>query len=184
MRAVRDRLSARGVALHGHETPTGGLIVLQLPPAHQAVPDAWVRGARGAISPVVGGLASVPRAARLAELTLRRMPPGPPGIVRTRDLWLSLAAGGLGEFESDLHEDLFGGLNTLAQREASRVLEVVRSYLRTGSIARTARELYCHRNTVLNRLHRFRSVSGRDVTLLPDAATVALALQAKREIDR
>ena len=30
---------------------------------------------------------------------------------------------------------------------------MARSYARTGSIKRTAEELYCHRNTVVNRLH-------------------------------
>ncbi|MGW4801829.1 helix-turn-helix domain-containing protein [Nonomuraea sp. NPDC004297] len=85
----------------------------------------------------------------------------------------------LGEFRADLVRDALGGLGELPERDVARVLETVERYLRTGSVAETARQLYCHRNTVLNRLRQFAAVTGRDVMTSADAAVVTLALRAR-----
>ena len=118
----------------------------------------------------------MPRAVRLAEATLAALPASANGPAATRDQWLALAAHSLGEFGDDLEADVLGPLHALPVRDVDRLLEAVTGYLRTGSLAHTARDLYCHRNTVLNRLHRFAEVTGRDVMASPDAAVVALAL--------
>ena len=55
------------------------------------------------------------------------------------------------------------------------VEEAVRSYLRTGNIAETARELFCHRNTVTNRLRRFHELTGIDLTVPEQAARAVVA---------
>lgn len=59
------------------------------------------------------------------------------------------------------------------------MLETVERYLRTGSVSATARQLYCHRNTVLNRLRQFAAATGRDVMASADATVVTLALRAR-----
>jgi len=41
----------------------------------------------------------------------------------------------------------------------------------------TAAALYCHRNTVINRLNRFTSLTGYDITVPSQAAAVFLALE-------
>lgn len=59
--------------------------------------------------------------------------------------------------------------------ERASVEEAVRSYLRTGNIAETARDLFCHRNTVTNRLRRFHELTGIDLTVPAQAARAVVA---------
>lgn len=180
LRPVREQLAVLGVRVHTQDWPAGSIVVLQLPTrAGAAAAEGWFRGVRCAVSPAVEGLAELPRAVRLAELTLYALPPDASGPLATRDLWPAIAAGMLGEFRTDLVRDALGGLEELPGRDVARVLETVERYLRTGSVAETARQLYCHRNTVLNRLHQFASATGRDVMTSADAAVVTLALRAR-----
>lgn len=181
LRHATDQLTARGVRLHIHEQSSSSAVVVQLPARGRASPARWFRDVSCGLSPVVHGLSHVPRAVRLAEATLRVLYPSAKGPVPTRDRWLALAASRLGEFADDLDVDVLGGLDTLSAHDAERVLEAVTAYLRTTSLARTARDLYCHRNTVLNRLHRFTAATGRDVMSSADAAVIALALAARAQ---
>ncbi|MFC7657872.1 helix-turn-helix domain-containing protein [Pseudonocardia benzenivorans] len=47
-----------------------------------------------------------------------------------------------------------------------------------GTVSRAAGELFCHRNTVLNRLERLRSLTGVDVRRPRDAAGFLFAMSA------
>lgn len=76
---------------------------------------------------------------------------------------------------------VLGGLRALPPAERDRLLETVRAWARTGSVSAVARELWCHRNTVLNRLRRCTELTGRDVTV-PDQATVLLLALACSEV--
>ncbi|MFT3797710.1 PucR family transcriptional regulator [Microbacterium sp.] len=60
--------------------------------------------------------------------------------------------------------------------ERDRIVETLEEYFATGSVQRTAQRLFCHRNTVLNRLSRFTELTGLDVTIPRDAATAMIAL--------
>ncbi|MFT4052760.1 MAG: helix-turn-helix domain-containing protein [Microbacterium sp.] len=60
--------------------------------------------------------------------------------------------------------------------ERDRIVETLEEYFATGSVQRTAQRLFCHRNTVLNRLARFTELTGLDVTIPRDAATAMIAL--------
>lgn len=178
-RAVRESLDALGGHMHAQDRPAGSVAVLQLPGRTGGTAAGWFRGVRCAVSPVVAGLADVPRAVRLAELSLYALPLDASGPCGTRDLWPAIASGALGEFRTDLIRDTLGGLSTVPHRSVGRVLETVERYLSSGSVAETARQLYCHRNTVLNRLHQFAVATGRDVMTSTDATVVTLALQAR-----
>jgi DNA-binding PucR family transcriptional regulator len=50
----------------------------------------------------------------------------------------------------------------------------------SGSTARAARRLFCHRNTVLSRLRRVERLTGRRLGNPREAAEVILALEAVR----
>ena len=71
---------------------------------------------------------------------------------------------------------VLGGLSEAPDRERDRLLDTVRRYAASGAVSEVAAELYCHRNTVLNRLRRFTELTGRDVTVPTQAAAVLLAL--------
>lgn len=60
-----------------------------------------------------------------------------------------------------------------AEREA--IEESVRAYLETGSVQAAASQMFCHRNTITNRLRRFTELTGIDVTVPTEAASVVLA---------
>ncbi|WP_237449895.1 helix-turn-helix domain-containing protein [Nocardiopsis alba] len=61
----------------------------------------------------------------------------------------------------------------------ARLLETLAHYTATGSVKAAAASLYCHRNTVVNRLQTFREVTGLDLTV-PSQAARALVLFADR----
>ncbi|MFI7610600.1 PucR family transcriptional regulator [Nonomuraea terrae] len=178
-RSVREQLDVLGVRRHTQDRPAGSIAVLQLPARSNSAAEGWFRGVRCAVSPVVDGLAEVPRAVRLAELSVYALPPDASGPRATRDLWPAIAAGALGEFRADLVRDALGGLADLPARDIARLLETVERYLSTGSVAETARQLYCHRNTILNRLRQFTAATGRDIMTSTDATVITLALHAR-----
>jgi DNA-binding PucR family transcriptional regulator len=51
----------------------------------------------------------------------------------------------------------------------------VRNFLHTGNITTTAQELFCHRNTILNRLNRFQELTGIDLAVPAQAARLVVA---------
>jgi DNA-binding PucR family transcriptional regulator len=104
---------------------------------------------------------------------------GVPAAARTAAEIAALSQGDAGV--AGMLEDLvLGGLATAPELERQRLLETVTTHLSQGSVARTAASLFCHRNTVLNRLSRFTELTGFDPTLPVDAASVVVALECAR----
>jgi DNA-binding PucR family transcriptional regulator len=61
------------------------------------------------------------------------------------------------------------------------LLDTLDAWVETsGSAGRTARQVHCHRNTVLNRLRRLSEVTGHDLTGGVTPVELALALRARR----
>jgi hypothetical protein len=118
-------------------------------------------GATAGVSPEFERLARAGRALRLAEETLRTLPAG---------------GGAAAAFDDRLAEVLLSGRADIAERivtvhlgpvlatggERAALLETLRVWLDHGcSAARAAELLYCHRNTVLNRISRISELTGR-----------------------
>ena len=142
--------SARGTA---HVQHHNGRAVLLTDPGENGMP-AWLHPVPCAVAPVAHGLARVPAAAR-AGAEIAALFQGDAGAVTLRQAWPRVAAGRLGEVAGMLDELVLGGLANAPETERPRLLETVTTYLHQGSVARTAQTLFCHRNTVLNRLSRF-----------------------------
>jgi PucR C-terminal helix-turn-helix domain len=164
--------SGPGVA---HVQHHNGRAVLLADPGASGMP-AWLRSVPCAVAPVARGLARVPAAARTAA-EIAALTQGGAGAVTLRQAWPRVAAARLGEVADMLEELVLGGLATAPETERQRLVETVTAYLQLGSVARTAGSLFCHRNTVLNRLSRFTELTGFDPTLPVDAASVVVALQ-------
>jgi DNA-binding PucR family transcriptional regulator len=137
---------------------------------------AALAGVPCGVGPLAHGLANVPRSARIAG-EIVDLVEGADGPRELADAWLPLAAARMADTAADLVDAELGGLADVPPRERDRLLAAVRAYLATGSVAQVAARLYCHRNTVLNRLRRFTELTGRDVTVPADAAVVLLALR-------
>ncbi|MFP5071560.1 PucR family transcriptional regulator [Pseudonocardia nantongensis] len=135
------------------------------------------------LGPPAHGVPTVPASARTALRAVDALP-DLTGPVDPYDAWLPVAAAGLSGARGigpELVSSVLGGLGTLAPAERDRLLDTVRAWARTGSVTAVARELWCHRNTVLNRLRRCTELTGRDVTV-PDQATVLLLALACSDV--
>ena len=142
---------------------------------------AVIPASRAGVSPVVEGLADVDVALRQAETALRALPPSETGVVEL-DAGLP---GALLVTAPDLSARLvhraIGGVLALEVDERDLLLETLTAWLDTGgSAGQTASRLYCHRNTVLNRLRRLEALTGRSVERVDHLVEWSLALLAMR----
>ncbi|MFI9209749.1 PucR family transcriptional regulator [Streptomyces sp. NPDC053253] len=149
-------------------------------PAARALLDVLrdLTGATAGISPEFERLSHAGRALRLAEQTLRTLPAG---------------SGEAAAFDDRLAQVLLGGRTDIAERivtvhlgpvlatggERAALLTTLRVWLDHGcSAARAAELLYCHRNTVLNRIGRIAELTGRSSESGEARLGWALALRA------
>ncbi|WP_435748418.1 helix-turn-helix domain-containing protein [Microbacterium sp. PMB16] len=139
---------------------------------------SWLRGSPVGVAPLARGLIEVPRAVRIARKLAAVIPGDAPFRAFTMHAdWAPSVAADLGEFGRALSAVVLAPLDARPEAERALVIESLRSFLRTGSAARSAEELYCHRNTILNRLNRFTEITGYDVTHPAEAALIHLALE-------
>ncbi|MFD0020920.1 helix-turn-helix domain-containing protein [Streptomyces sp. NPDC058382] len=158
------------------DTPVQGDAELAEVAAGLSVPP----GARVGISSVVEGLAAVGDARRLAETALRACPAGGGVVLLDEELPAALVVSSpaLG---TALAARVLGPLDRLDPADRDVLIETLTAWLDSdGSAQRAAARLYCHRNTVLNRLRRFEQLTGRCLTRPTDAVEVSLALAARR----
>ncbi|MEU9861259.1 helix-turn-helix domain-containing protein [Streptomyces sp. NPDC047971] len=135
----------------------------------------------GGISPVVAGLSELGRARRLAELALRTCPPGSHQVVRLDRRMGGALVVGQPELAGLLVTDVLGGLLELDPADRAVLLETLDVWLDCeGSAGRAAGRLYCHRNTVFNRLRRLEQLTSRSLSRPRDLTEMTLALDAFR----
>ncbi|OKJ61780.1 hypothetical protein AMK29_22490 [Streptomyces sp. CB02261] len=135
-------------------------------------------GATAGVSPEFERLSHAGRALRLAEQTLRTLPAG---------------SGDIAVFDDRLAQVLLSGRADIAERivtvhlgpvlatggERAALLSTLRAWLDHGcSASRAAEQLYCHRNTVLNRIGRIAELTGRSSESGEARLGWALALRA------
>ncbi|PLW71827.1 PucR family transcriptional regulator, partial [Streptomyces sp. DJ] len=137
-------------------------------------------GVRVGVGPAVPGLASLGTAREHAETALLTCP----------------ASGGVALLEEHLPQALVTSAPELADALVERALrpvldlepgdrEVILSTLEAwlaadGSALRAGSRLFCHRNTVLNRLRRYEQLTGRSLGRPQDLVELVLALEAHR----
>jgi len=155
------------VALGGLETPhvTGAL--------------EQVGGLRAGVSPVVEGLAEVDVAHRLAETALRALPPDAPAVAELDTRLAGALLVTAPDLAARLVQRALGGVLDLERDESKVLLDTLRTWLDTGgSAGQTASRLYCHRNTVLNRLRRLEGLTDRSLERVDHLVEWSLALLA------
>ncbi|MFT4215069.1 MAG: helix-turn-helix domain-containing protein [Microbacterium sp.] len=124
----------------------------------------------------VRGLAAVPGTARTLLSVLDATDALRQQIVDLEHSIPLLARRALIDQKVDLRPVVTEGWASCPPYERDRIIETLEEYFATGSVQRTAQRLFCHRNTVLNRLSRFTELTGLDVTIPRDAATAMIAL--------
>ena len=117
------------------------------------------------VSAVVEGAADVAGAYRLAETAARTLPAGTSRVVTIDDRLPEALLSNSPEIGARLVDRTLGRLLELPGDEREVLLETLSAFLDAdGSPTRAADLLYCHRNTVMHRLRRIESVTGRKLT--------------------
>ncbi|GAA2847825.1 helix-turn-helix domain-containing protein [Streptosporangium fragile] len=140
----------------------------------------YVAGYAG-ISPVVEGLAELGRARRLAEVALRTCAGEGPEIARLEDRLPAALVVSQPELAGHLSGAVLRPILALDQADREVLLGTLEAWLRCeGSAVRAAGQLYCHRNTVFNRIRRIEQLTGRSLSRPLDIVELTLALDAVR----
>ncbi|HEY2101588.1 MAG TPA: helix-turn-helix domain-containing protein, partial [Pseudonocardia sp.] len=159
LRRAADRLGADGRTAHVQSTGRHSVLIARWDGGAGAPVRAALAGVPCGVGPLAHGLANVGRSARLAGEIVDVLP-GATGPCELLDAWLPLAGGRLADTAPELVDSVLGGLSGAPARERQRLLDTVRRYAASGAVGEVAAELYCHRNTVLNRLRRFTELTG------------------------
>ena len=114
-------------------------------------------------------LADVARAAATAGSLAALLGPEEHGAMTWTRGWARLAGRHLLDAGTPAIADVHAALAGCGPAERARLEEAARSYLVTGSIGESAAQLFCHRNTLANRLRRFAELTGVD-PLVPEQA--------------
>ncbi|WP_167200384.1 PucR family transcriptional regulator [Brevibacterium pigmentatum] len=91
-----------------------------------------------------------------------------------RSGWARLAARSLNAAGNPILADVESALAACGPIERERLIEAVQVYLASGSIGASAAQLFCHRNTVANRLRRFADLTGVDPMIPAEAARLVV----------
>ncbi|WP_245641021.1 PucR family transcriptional regulator [Streptomyces megasporus] len=137
-------------------------------------------GTRTGIGSAVDGLAAVGDARRLAETALRSAAPGGEPVLLDEHLPAALLVSSP-DLASALAERVLGPVLRLESADRDLLLDTLTAWLECdGSARRAGGRLFCHRNTVLNRLRRFEQLTGRSLGRPHEVAELSLALTARR----
>ncbi|MDI6516510.1 MULTISPECIES: helix-turn-helix domain-containing protein [Streptomyces] len=137
-------------------------------------------GLRIGIGSPVDGLAAVGEARGLADTALG-ICPAAGGTVRLSDQLPAALVVSSPELGRALAEKVLGPLLRLEPADREVLLDTLTTWLECdGSAQRAGERLYCHRNTVLNRLRRCEQLTGRSLARPADVVEFSLALTARR----
>ncbi|MFE7028724.1 PucR family transcriptional regulator [Streptomyces sp. NPDC057621] len=137
-------------------------------------------GTRVGVGPVVAGLAAVGDARRLADMALS-MCADDGGTVRLAEQLPAALVMSCPELGGALAARVLGPLLRLEPSDRDILLDTLAAWLDCdGSAQRASARLYCHRNTVLNRLKRCEQLTGRSLARPADMVEFSLALTARR----
>ncbi len=132
-------------------TTAGGLADLLTPHLHH----------RAGLSGEVDGLAEIGIAYRLAETALHTQPPDVPGLAVLDDRLPEALVAASPRLAHRLAAKTLGRVLDLEDEERRVLLETLEAWFRADrSPSRAGELLYCHRNTVLNRLRKIEQLTG------------------------
>ncbi|MFJ7057446.1 PucR family transcriptional regulator (plasmid) [Streptomyces griseobrunneus] len=135
----------------------------------------------GGVSPVVGGLAELGLARRLAGAALLTCGPGTREIVTLDERLPTALVASRPELSARLLAEVFGPLLVLDPAERALLVGTLEVWLECGgSVGRAAVRLRCHRNTVFNRLRRLERLTSRSLSHPRELVETVLALDALR----
>ncbi|MEV6028058.1 helix-turn-helix domain-containing protein [Streptomyces sp. NPDC052036] len=145
-----------------------------------AVLDEAVDAPAG-LSDVVVGLSDADVAYRQAVLARRTVPTGRSEVASLKERLPEALLVSSPELAAQLVQVWLAPLLKVPAAERQVLLATLETWVAAaGSVRRTAELAHCHRNTVLNRLHRIHQITGRDLSGGAFQVDLALALRAAR----
>lgn len=120
------------------------------------------------------GIGFLRRSALTARDLAQLLTPAETGAMTWERGWARLAAQALNAAGNSIVTDVERALAVCGAAERERLVEAVHTYLRSGSITTSAAALFCHRNTVANRLRRFADLTGVDPMIPAEAARLVV----------
>ncbi len=115
----------------------------------------------------VAGLPALASSARIAGDLASLISDRDEGALTLNQAWARIARMRLAEAGIPIAADVDTALARCGGAERERLVEAVRAYAVTGSVSAASDQLFCHRNTLMNRLRRFRELTSIDV-MIPD----------------
>jgi hypothetical protein len=156
-----------------------GIVVLgdaEVPAFAAALPVT--PGWRVGVSLPVGGLAGLFRGRQLAELAARTITAEHGVTCVQHRITAALLTSRL-DLAGELSGHVLARLLELSQAHRDVLLDTFTAWLSAdGSMRRAAGPLYCHRNTVLNRLRRLEKLTSRSLSTPKDLVELTLAVEA------
>lgn len=171
--AVTRRLVGIDVVALDHTSMGVTLILLSAPgrwPDDEALAADLLSGVAGAVAPRTVQLENVFRSATTVRMLAHL------GVEATtlRRSWSQLSISQLCTVIDDLRSYVDAPLAAMGDRDL--VVETLLAFAESGSVSTTAAELYCHRNTVLNRIRKFEEATGISLRTPRSQAMVQLCL--------
>ncbi|WP_433786241.1 PucR family transcriptional regulator [Actinomycetospora sp. CA-101289] len=166
---------------HARSGEVVGVVVPGDAGALPAVIAALSRRARGpvGVSPPVAGLGELDVAHRWARLAARTLPAGTATVAGLDERLPEALLAEAPDLGPRLRRVALGDLLDLPTAERATLLATLRAVLDAdGSPSRAATALYCHRNTVMYRLARIETLTGRRLADARDRLLLGLALAA------
>ncbi len=146
---------------------------------------AEVATGRVGISPDFDDALETGRALGIAAVARRCLPAGSTGVASVDDDWAAALLAGAPEISARVVRRLLGQVVAVAPEERDVLLTTLRTWLECGGNASAAaRQLYCHRNTVRNRLHRLEALSGQSLSDPRGVAGLSIAGYGARLLEQ
>jgi len=143
--------------------------------------EAAAKGGVG-ISPLYQDLRKTAEALRLARIALRGACDRQRGIVFDQDPF-AIAAASAPQVMRIVAHTILGTLDQAAQHDRAALLDAFGAWLDAGgSAGSAAAALFCHPNTVRNRLRRLQEQTGRSLSERRGIAELTLAFEIDRRI--
>ncbi|MDH6195574.1 hypothetical protein M2272_002214 [Mycobacterium frederiksbergense] len=171
--AVTRRLTSLDVVALDHTSKGVTLILLadhRRWPDDEALAADLLSGVTGAVASRTVQLQNVFRAA----MTVRMLAQLGVEATTLRRSWSRLSISQLCTVIDDLRSYVDAPLAAMSDRDI--IVETMLVFAESGSVSTTAAKLYCHRNTVLNRIRKFEEATGINLRTPRSQAMVQLCL--------
>jgi DNA-binding PucR family transcriptional regulator len=135
--------------------------------------------ARVGIGPVFHQLLHTASCVRLAEVALGCLAPGARDVAAFDDHPVDILVAGSPDLAEHTARIVLGPVLDLTESDQQTLLGTLTAWIDAGgSFSRAGEQLFCHRNTVRNRLQRIESLTGRSLTDPQDLTEVCVAARA------